>query len=167
MKRRTAFELLSKLTLSVLLVDDVQAQSDEKAAVDLLALDGGALRYTVSSAIKSVEDVIADVEFSVAEYNYRLTSRNNVGHTIADRGESSDKRVARVFHFCNIQIAEQLLAAGDEYLLHMPCRLVVWEAQGSVWVASRLLPTTGRADPVLVLKINNMMRAIADFSIET
>ena len=148
-------------------VDSVKAQSDEKAAVDLLALDSDALRYTVSSAFKPVEDVIADVEFSVAEYNYRLTSRNNVGYAISDRGSSAGKRVARVFHFCNIQIAEQLLAAGDEYLLHMPCRLVVWEAQGSVWVASRLLPTTGRADPALVMKINNMMRAIADFSIET
>lgn len=133
----------------------------------LLKLDAGATRYIVSTTDKPVEDVIADVEFSIAEFNYRLTSRNNVGYAIADRDPSANKRVARIFHFCNIQIAEQLLAAGDEYLLHMPCRLVVWQAQEVVWVAARLLPSSGRADQALVLKINNMMRAIADFSIET
>ncbi len=131
----------------------------------LLALDAGADRYTVKSASKDVQDVIADIEFSITEFNYRLTGTNNVGYAIADRDETAPKRVARVFHFCNIEIAKQLLAAGEEYLLHMPCRLVVWENEGHVWVASRLLPVQGTADETLVTKINNMMRDIADFAV--
>ena len=131
-----------------------------------LQLDRGTSRYTVSTNTKAVEDVIADVEFSIAEYNYRLTSRNNVGYAIAERDVTEPKRVARVFHFCNIEIAKELLAAGEEYLLHMPCRLVVWESESTVWVESRLLPIEGNADPALVHRINSMMRTIADFAIE-
>ncbi|MGB0867265.1 MAG: DUF302 domain-containing protein [Granulosicoccaceae bacterium] len=160
MKRR--FFLLA----TTVLISPVGAQ-EESALDSVLLLDKGANRYTVRTELKPVEDVIADVEFAVAQYNYRLTSRNNVGYAIAERQPEAEQRVARIFHFCNIQIAERLLAAGEEYLLHMPCRLVVWQDGTSVWVASRLLPTTGAAERDLINQINTMMRAIADFAVES
>lgn len=134
-------------------------------AMALEALDAGAGRYTVSTAEKHVDDVIADVEFSIVEYNYRLTGVNNVGYAIAGRDKTAEKRVARIFHFCSVEIARQLLVAGDEYLLHMPCRLVVWQEQERVWVAARLLPTLGNAPDTLVEKINTMMHEIADLAV--
>ncbi len=138
-------------------------QSIDSAALE--ALDAGAGRYTVSTAEKHVDDVIADVEFSIVEYNYRLTGVNNVGYAIAGRDKTAEKRVARIFHFCSVEVAKQLLAAGDEYLLHMPCRLVVWQEQERIWVAARLLPTLGNAPDALVQKINTMMHEIADFAV--
>ena len=97
-----------------------------------------ALRYKALTAKPFVE-VMADLEFAISEYNFRITGYNRVGEAIAERQQSSFPQ-ATVVHFCNLEYAREFLVLAADYLLHMPCRIAVYEQDQQVVVEARLLP---------------------------
>ena len=121
-------------------------------------------RYTAHTS-KSFDDVLADLEFAIGEHNFRLTSRDTIGEAIARR-ENIDLPPSTVLHFCNLNYARQLLEAAPQYLLHMPCRIAIYEQAGNVTVEARLLPENDPAVRPLSQRINRILEAIVASAIE-
>jgi uncharacterized protein (DUF302 family) len=120
-------------------------------------------RYTAHST-KSFDDVLADLEFAIGEQNFRLTGRDTIGEAIARR-ENIDLPPGTVLHFCNLAYARQLLEAAPQYLLHMPCRIAIYEQAGNVTVEARLLPENDPAVRALSKKINRILEAIVSSAV--
>ena len=113
-------------------------------------------RYTVTTS-KPFEEVLADLEFAIGEHNFRLTGRDSIGAAIAERDASAFPS-ATVVHFCNLEYARRLLELDPRYLLHMPCRIALYEQAGRVTIEARLLP---ESDPAAVsARVNAILRAI-------
>lgn len=121
-------------------------------------------RYTAHSS-KSFDDVLADLEFAIGEQNFRLTERNTIGETIA-RLDNIDMPPATVLHFCNLEYARQFLEVAPQYLLHMPCRIVIYEQAGKVTVEARLLSENDPAVRALSQRINRILETIVSRAIE-
>ena len=121
-------------------------------------------RFTAHSS-KSYDDVLADLEFAIGEQNFRLTGRDTIGEAIARR-DNIDLPPGTVLHFCNLNYARQLLEVGPQYLLHMPCRIAIYEQAGSVTVEARLLPEDDPAVGPLSQRINRILEAIVSSAVE-
>ncbi|UCC55160.1 MAG: DUF302 domain-containing protein [Gammaproteobacteria bacterium] len=121
-------------------------------------------RYTANSS-KSFDDVLADLEFAIGEHNFRLTGRDTIGEAIAAR-EDIDMPPATVLHFCNLAYARQFLEVAPQYLLHMPCRIALYEQGGNVTVEARLLPENEPAMRALSQKINRILKMIVSSAVE-
>ena len=121
-------------------------------------------RYTAHSS-KSFDDVLADLEFAIGEQNFRVTGRNTIGDTIAKR-DNIDLPASTVLHFCNLDYARQFLQVAPQYLLHMPCRIVIYEQAGKVTVEARLLPENDPAVRPMSQKINRILEAIVSSAVE-
>jgi uncharacterized protein (DUF302 family) len=114
-------------------------------------------RYTAHTS-KPFEEVLADLEFAIGEHNFRLTGHNTIGAAVAERTATAFPP-ATVLHFCNLEYAQQLLEVDPQYLLHMPCRIALYEQAGRVTVEARLLPDDGPA-PLLSRRINEILKTI-------
>ena len=125
-------------------------------------LDAATKRYTVISQ-KPYDDVLEDLEFSISQHNYRITGRNQIGNAIA-QSENIDYANSTIVHFCNLQAAREIYDINPEFLLHMPCRITLREANGSVIVEARLVPENDPELKEISLRINAMMRSIADYA---
>jgi uncharacterized protein (DUF302 family) len=121
-------------------------------------------RYTAHSS-KSFDDVLADLEFAIGEHNFRLSGRNTIGEAIARR-DDIDLPPGTVLHFCNLEYARQLLEVDPQYLLHMPCRIAVYEQAGQVTVEARLLPENDPAVRALSQRINRILEEIVSSAVE-
>lgn len=124
-------------------------------------LDLDSKRYLVTTE-KCFDDVIEDIEFAISQHNYRLTGRNDIGKAIAKR-TSSAYPDATILHFCSIQIAKNVYEINPDFLLHMPCRIAVRKAANKVIIEARLIPENDPDMHALALRINQMMRDIADY----
>lgn len=120
-------------------------------------------RYTAHTS-KPFADVLADLEFAIGEHNFRLTGRDTIGAAIAERNAIAFD-AATVLHFCNLEYARQLLEADPHYLLHMPCRIALYERAGRITVEARLLPE-GDPAPLLNTRINGILKAIVSDAAE-
>ncbi|NNE64890.1 MAG: DUF302 domain-containing protein [Gammaproteobacteria bacterium] len=128
------------------------------------SLDAATKRYIVSSE-KPYDDVLEDLEFSISQHNYRITGRNQIGNAIA-QSENIDFQKSTIVHFCNLQAAKEIYDINPDFLLHMPCRMTLREVQGSVIIEARLVPENDPALKQISLRINAMMRSIADYAAE-
>jgi len=132
---------------------------------DQVSNDGEGRHYRVTTA-KTFTDVMQDLEFAIGSHNYRITSGNQIGAAIATR-EHTEFADASVIHFCNLQIARQLLEISRDYLVHMPCRVVLWEEKGSVTIETPLVPEgLHEAADEMVKKINLKLVEIVDAAAE-
>ncbi len=131
----------------------------------LVAWSAETLVYRVSTD-KTYEDVMEDLSFSISSNNYRQTSRNAIGHAIQERGAPNFEE-ATVVHFCNLELARKLLEVSRDYLIHMPCRVVIWEAENQVFLEAKLVPDLGKAnETVLVDQINDTLIKILNQATE-
>lgn len=123
------------------------------------------MRYRVET-MKPLADVIQDLEFAIGSNNFRITSRNRIGDVIAER-EEIDFPDATVVHFCNLELARKLLAISSDYLLHMPCRVVIWSSTGLTFVEVKLVPEDlyPEARPIID-KINKVLTTVVDTAAE-
>ncbi len=107
-----------------------------------------------------------DLSFSIGSHNFRQTSRNAIGGAIRERG-NEDFEEATVVHFCNLELAHKLLEISKDYLIHMPCRVVVWEGDNRVYLETKLVPDLEKADEQeLVNQINQVLVKILDQTVE-
>jgi uncharacterized protein (DUF302 family) len=125
-------------------------------------LDQDTRRYTVATE-KPFDDVVEDIVFAIGQHNYRITGRNDIGKAIAKRSGQPYPAFA-VLHFCNIQVAKRIYDINPDFALHMPCRIAVRAAGDRVIIESRLIPENDPDMHALAVKINRMMRDIADYA---
>ena len=121
-------------------------------------------RFTAHSS-KTFDDVLADLEFAIGEHNFRITGRNTIGTAISQRGDI-ELPPSTVVHFCNLEYARQFLQVAPQYLLHMPCRIAVYQTDGKVTVEARLLPENDPALKPLSREINRILEAIVATAVE-
>jgi len=155
---RYAVGMLGMLLLLAGLVMSQQLLADSSS-------QGVAGVYRVTTD-KDMEDVIQDLEFAIGTSNYRISSRNRIGDAISRR-ENGDFPDAMVIHFCNLAFARRLLEISRDFLVHMPCRVVVWQTPENVVVEVRLVPE--HIDPgaeEIVKDINSVLVRIVDISTE-
>lgn len=127
-------------------------------------LDAATKRYIVISQ-KPYDDVLDDLEFSIAQHNYRITGRNQIGNAIA-QSENIPYIKSTIVHFCNLQAAKEIFDINANFLLHMPCRITLREENGNVIIEARLVPENDPDLNEIALRINAMMRSIADYAAE-
>ena len=133
-------------------------------ALNFVHAEGLENRYRAETN-KAFDEVVNDLKFAISEHNYRLTGENRIGEAIAEREKTSFPR-ASVIHFCNLTQAKEILDIAPDYLLHMPCRISVYEGSGHVFVEALLLPEDDQRVHAKATKINQMLRLIVDHAVE-
>lgn len=109
------------------------------------------------------QDVFDDLKFAISEHNYRITGVNSIGQAIAER-DDQPYTLSSVVHFCNIQAAREIIEISTDFLLHMPCRVVLQEiGNGEILIEARLLPRDPRLHEIAD-RVNLMLRQIVDFA---
>ncbi|MDH3280082.1 MAG: DUF302 domain-containing protein, partial [Gammaproteobacteria bacterium] len=66
-----------------------------------------------------------------------------------------------VVHFCNLEHARQILSAAPDFLLHMPCKVAVYEYAAKVRIETWLLPADSRVGDA-VERVNAILRRIVN-----
>jgi uncharacterized protein (DUF302 family) len=121
-------------------------------------------RYRVVVA-RPYEDVLEDVKFAISEKNFRLTGGNRIGGAIGERlGESFPN--SEIVHFCNLEYARKFLQAVPDYVLYMPCKVVVYENAGQVVVETELLPEDDSRVSELAKEVNQILKFVVDYATE-
>lgn len=113
---------------------------------------------------KPFDTVIEEIEFAITEHNFRITGSNRVGEVIGERHGIPFPH-SLVIHFCNLEYAKRLLEIDADYLLHMPCKIAVYEKGEKVIVETMLLPEDHRAGTVND-RINTILRAIVTYVLD-
>lgn len=135
-------------------------------ALLLLALPCAAETLRLTSH-KSFADTLADLEFAITEHNFRITGRNEVGRAIRDRGHDTFPD-ATVVHYCNLELAHEVLQLDPHFIVHMPCRAAVYVTDGKVYVAADLLPEDHADERVRAFarRVNALQRQILKYATE-
>lgn len=121
-------------------------------------------RFTVSTA-KPFADVVEDLKFAISEQNFRLTGHNRIGAGIAKREGIVFPR-ASVFEFCNLEYAQKILERHPNFLLHMPCRIAVYEQGEQIIVDAYLLPENEPRNPRVITEVNQIIKSIVRYAAE-
>ena len=121
-------------------------------------------RYAAATQ-RDYEDVLEDVEFAISEHNYRRTGGNHIGSAIGQR-ENIPFPKSDIIHFCNLEFARQFLQIDPEFLIHMPCKVVVYERGEDVVVETELLPEDDERLRELTQQVNQILRDIVDYATE-
>jgi len=142
------------LVLGLLLIVGA-AHATERARYDQVAPNG-----------KQFVDVVLDLEQSIGNHNFAVVGHNEIGEAVRRRGHP-DFRDAAIVHFCNLEYARQALDINPAYILYMPCRIAVFEADDRVHAASLLLPedTDEASFNALAVDVNRQIREIIDYAV--
>lgn len=151
-----------RLFFFLLVITLNSAATAESSAPSAESLDGATKRYTVRTG-KPYDDVLQDLEFAISQNNYRITGRSQIGNAIAE-SENIEFPRSTILHFCNLQAAREIYQLNPDFLLHMPCRVTLREENGSVVIEARLVPENDPEMKEVSLRINAMMRGIADYA---
>jgi len=119
----------------------------------------GLRRYTLDTD-KPYQDVIADLRFAISERNYRITGENVIGEALGKRHDTVFPN-SSVVHFCNLEHAREILSEAPDFLLHMPCKVAVYEYADKVRVETWLLPADPRVG-ASVKRVNDILRRVVN-----
>jgi uncharacterized protein (DUF302 family) len=128
---------------------------------------GEFIPYYEVTTDKPYDDVLAELEVAIAEYNFRITGHSRVGKVIRDRGTANFPEYDTV-QFCNLTEAKKILLMSPHAIRHMPCNVVTYQYQGKTVIRSHLLPTD-TDNPALNEfsgKMNIILKKIVDFAAE-
>lgn len=115
------------------------------------------------TAKRSFSNIVQDAEFAITDHNFRITARDHIGSAIAERHQERFPR-AEVIFFCNLEYARRLLQTAPDFLLYMPCKIALREADGQVVIATWLLPENNAAALIPSREVNEVLRAIVDYA---
>lgn len=116
---------------------------------------------------KSFDHVVLELDFAISERNFRITGRNPIGKGLRERGYA-DFPDFEVIHFCNLELAREVLLLDPDFVAQMPCRLTVHRSGGRTVVHVLLLPED-HPDPrvnAFAQRINGQLREILAFVLE-
>lgn len=117
------------------------------------------IRYHVDTD-KPYPEVVADLKVAISEHNYRITGENVIGEALTQRHDRGFPK-SLVVHFCNLEHAREILAAAPDFLLHMPCKVAVYEFAAKVRIETWMLPQDARVSAA-VQRVNSILRAIVN-----
>ncbi|MGI9334469.1 MAG: DUF302 domain-containing protein [Gammaproteobacteria bacterium] len=117
-------------------------------------------RYGASTQ-SPYEDVVDEVMFAITEHNFRITGGNEIGGAIGKRHDTPFPR-SEIVHFCNLEYARKFLEIAPGFLLHMPCKVALYEHEGRVVVETQLLPEDDPRLVELTREVNGILQAIVD-----
>lgn len=123
--------------------------------------------YSATTATKSYQDVMAELEVAITERNFRITGHNKIGSVIRER-ENIEFPDYDTIQFCNLSQAREMLTLSPASVAWMPCNVAVRAEAGMVIVTTHLLPTDS-ADPRLnefARAMNEQLKAIVQFAVE-
>ncbi len=159
---------LHRAALSLLLVFAVACSRDD-GAVSVPPDQPSATTNPVErfATNKPFEDVIFELNFAITERNFRITGRNTIGEGLRDRGYDDFPNV-EVIHFCNLELAREVLLIDLGFVAQMPCRITVHEQQQQTIISLILLPTTHPDERVnaFARRMNTTLKEIVDFALE-
>jgi uncharacterized protein (DUF302 family) len=115
----------------------------------------------------SFEDTLMNLDIAIAEHNYRIIHRSNIGQAIRDRGDS-DFPLSTITSFCNISYAKEMMLINPDLINEMPCNIAVREQDQRVLVSSQLMDeNTGALEQqAFAKKINNNLIGIIEATVE-
>ncbi len=123
--------------------------------------------YYQAETMKPYDDVLAELEIAISDHNFRITGHSRVGKVIRDRGTKNFPEYDTL-QFCNLTHAKTLLLMSPHAVSYMPCNVVVYAFEGKTMVKTHLLPIETENDALnqFSKKMNKLLRAIVDFSVE-
>jgi uncharacterized protein (DUF302 family) len=123
--------------------------------------------YLRAATTKPFEDVVFELNHEIANENFRITGRNEIGSGIRARGYP-DFPNAEVIHFCSLENAREVMEMEPGFIAFMPCRVTVHEESGKTVITMPLLPED-HADPrvtAFARRVNEKLRRIFAFAVE-
>ena len=120
---------------------------------------------------KNYIDTIQDVEFAITESNFRIINRINIGEAIQERKEKIFPR-NEVILFCNLSIAEKMLALEPDFINFCPYKITISEKPGAsnssktVMIATNLLPTKTESPEInkFSVNMNEILRKMIEYA---
>ena len=88
---------------------------------------------------KPFDEVIADLDFSITQHNFRITGRNTIGAGLRERGYADFPDI-EVIHFCSLELAREVLLIDPGFVAQMPCRITIHTLPARTVVSVILLP---------------------------
>lgn len=157
MRRRWAWRGVLALPLTLALA------AMPTLAVEISAEHDLVVRYTID---KPFDDVIFALNFAITDRNFRITGRNRIGSGLRERGYTDFPDV-EVIHFCNLELAREVLLLDPGFVAHMPCRVTVHEEQGKTVVSLIKLPTDSHDPRVndFAKRMNVTLTEIVEFAV--
>ncbi len=121
--------------------------------------------YYQRETTKPYDDVLAELEVAIAEYNFRITGHSRVGKVIRDRGAKNFPEYDTI-QFCNLTHARTLLEITPHAISFMPCNVVIYQFNGKTLIKTHLLPEHSDNQTLnqFAQKMNLKLKAIVDFA---
>ncbi len=115
---------------------------------------------------KPFDDVVFELNFAITERNFRITGRNTIGAGLRARGYV-DFPDYEVIHFCNLELAREILLLEPDFVAQMPCRLTVHVAGEKTIVSLIRLPTDHSDERVnrFAERMNTTLTEIVEFAV--
>jgi uncharacterized protein (DUF302 family) len=114
----------------------------------------------------SFDDTLQNLDIAIAEHNYRIIHRSNIGQAIRDRGDSNHP-LSTIISFCNISYAKEMMSINPDLINDMPCNIAVREQDDNVIISTQLMELTGSTQQrKFASKINNNLISIIEATIE-
>ena len=114
---------------------------------------------------KKFEETIHDVEFIIAEQNFRITNKLHIGDAIRERGAIDFPR-NEVILFCNLTLAEEMLRLAPAYINYCPYKIAIAEVDGATVLSTWLLPehTDNENLDAIAKNINKILRSMIEYA---
>ena len=121
---------------------------------------------------KDYIDTKEDIEFAITESNFRIINRINIGDAIQERKDKIFPK-NEVILFCNLSIAEEMLALEPDFINFCPYKITIseiTETLGSgkiVMIGTHLLPTKTKSPDInkFSVNINETLKKMIDYAI--
>jgi uncharacterized protein (DUF302 family) len=115
----------------------------------------------------SFEDTLMNLDIAIAEHNYRIIHRSNIGKAIRDRGDISFP-LSTITSFCNISYAKEMLLINPDLINDMPCNIAVREQEHTVIISSQLMNEHigSLEQQTFAKKINDNLKSIIEATVE-
>jgi uncharacterized protein (DUF302 family) len=116
---------------------------------------------------KPFDDVIFELEHAITERNFRITGRNKIGQGLRERGYKNFPDL-EVIHFCNLELAREVLLIDPGFIVQMPCRITVHSTINGQVISLILIPDNHHDERVndFARRMNGILREIVQFALE-
>jgi len=121
---------------------------------------------------KDYIDTKEDIEFAITESNFRIINRINIGDAIQERKDKIFPK-NEVILFCNLSIAEEMLALEPDFINFCPYKITISEIPATsdsakiVMIGTHLLPTKTKSTDInkFSVNMNQSLRKMIEYAI--
>ena len=121
---------------------------------------------------KNYADTKQDLEFAITESNFRIINRINIGNAIQERKNKVFPK-NEVILFCNLSIAEEMLALEPDFINFCPYKITISEilatseSDKKVMIGTNLLPIITKSPDInkFSASINESLRKMIEYAI--